>query len=231
MREAAERARAGAPEGTLIVADRQTSGRGRFGRAWSSDPGVGLYFSLVLQPRRPAVEMLALTLAAGVGVARGIGDHCGLTCDIRWPNDIMLEGRKLAGVLIEGEIENGRLERAILGVGINVNQDAMPEEIADIAISLKEATGAEYLREALLETILKRLEQSYDMLLEQGAPAVLRAFRRASTWTEGKAVVVEGRRGTTSGLSPEGYLLLRDETGAVTPILAGSVRPAPVSEG
>lgn len=227
MREAAERARAGAPEGTLIVADRQTTGRGRFGRPWTSDPGVGLYFSLVLQPRRPAVEMLALTLAAGVGVARGIGDQCGLTCDIRWPNDIMLEGRKLAGVLIEGEIENGRLERAILGVGVNVNQDAMPADIADIAISLKEATGAEYLREALLETILRRLESSYDMLLEQGAPAVLRAFRRASTWTEGKAVVVEGRRGTTAGLSPEGYLLLRDENGEVTPILAGGVRAAP----
>ena len=225
MREAAERARAGAPEGTLIVAYRQTAGRGRLGRPWASEPGVGLYFSLVLRPRRPAAEMLVLTLAAGVGLARGIGDHCGLTCDIRWPNDIMLQGRKLAGILVEGETENGRLERAILGVGINVNQEQMPEEIAEIAISLKEATGAEYLREALLETILARLEQSYEMLLEQGPEPVLKAFQRASTWTEGKAVEVEGKKGTTAGLTKEGYLLLKDQSGNIAPILTGSVRP------
>ena len=138
----------------------------------------------------------------------------------------MLQDRKLAGILIEGETENGRLERTILGVGINVNQEQMPEEIAEIAISLKEATGAEYLREALLETILARREQSYGMLLEQGPEAVLKAFRRASTWTEGKAVEVEGKQGTTAGLTKEGYLLLKDETGAVAPILTGSVRPA-----
>lgn len=229
MREAAERARAGAPEGTLIVADRQTAGRGRHGRSWASEPGVGLYFSLVLRPRRPAPQMLALTLAAGVGLARGIGEFCGLTCDIRWPNDVMLEGRKLAGILVEAETENGVLERAILGVGVNVNQERMPAEIAPIAISLREATGAEYVREALLETILGRLEQAYVMLLESGPEAVLAAFRRISTWTQGKGVAVEGLErpmsGVTAGLSPEGWLLLRDETGAVRPILAGSVRP------
>ena len=214
MREASDRARAGAPEGTLVVADRQTAGRGRHGRAWASEPGVGLYFSLVLRPRRPAPQMLALTLAAGVGLARGIGEHCGLTCDIRWPNDVMLHRRKLAGILVEAETENGILERAVLGVGVNVNQERMPPEIAPIAISLREATGAEYLREALLETILGRLEQSYRTLLERGPEATLAAFRRASTWTQGKAVTVEGLdrpiHGVTAGLSPEGWLLLRD---------------------
>ncbi len=224
MREAAEQARLGASEGSLIVADRQTAGRGRLGRTWESEPATGLYFSLVLRPRRPALQMLALTLAAGVGVARGIGDHCGLTCDIRWPNDVMLHGRKVAGVLLEGETENGRLERAILGVGVNVNQERMTPELAEIAISLREATGAEYLREALLEAILGRLEQAYDMLLEQGPAAVLQAFRRASSWTQGKRVVVEGETGVTAGLSPEGYLLLRAPDGTVRPVLAGSVR-------
>ena len=226
MRVAAEHAEAGAPEGFLVVADRQTAGRGRLGRSWQSDPGVGLYFSLVLRPALTLARALPLTLACGLGVARGVGRTCGLQCDIRWPNDVMIGDHKLAGILVESAAQEDRVRYAVVGVGINVNQEELPEELAEIATSLRIETDKEWARDLLLSAVLDEIERYYDLLLDKGSPGVIEAFTRASSYVRGKAVVVEGadRQGVTAGLDPDGMLLL-DEDGVIAPVTAGSVRP------
>jgi BirA family biotin operon repressor/biotin-[acetyl-CoA-carboxylase] ligase len=230
MREAARRANEGAPEGTLVTADEQTAGRGRFGRAWASEAGVGLYFSLVLRPPVAPASSAALTLACGLGVARGIGDAAGVVCDIRWPNDVMLGGKKLAGILVEMTAEADRLRHVVAGVGVNVNQERVPEDLAETATSLRIETGCEYLRDAVLEAVLRRLDDYYRMFCERGPAPVIEAFTRASSYAKGKRVVIEGAgrplEGVTAGLDSKGQLLLRTTEGKIEPILAGSVRPA-----
>ena len=230
MREAAERAEAGAPEGTLVLAGRQTAGRGRLGRAWLSEPGVGLYFSIILRPPVPAAQSAVLTLALGLGVARGIGEACGRQCDIRWPNDVLLNEKKCAGILVEMSGGGESVHYAIAGVGINVNHTSLPAELAPIATSLRVETGCEYMLDTVLAAVLRNAERYYGMFLERGAPAVTDAFARASSYVHGKKVVIESGAsricGTTVGLDPSGVLRLQMEDGRIEPILAGSVRPA-----
>lgn len=229
MREAARLAAEGAAEGTLVTADEQTAGRGRFGRQWRSEAGVGLYFSLVLRPPVAPAASAALTLACGLGVARGIGDAAGVVCDIRWPNDVMLADKKLAGILVEMNAEADRLRHAIVGVGVNVNQETVPDELAAIATSLRIETGCDYLRDAVLEAALRRMTDYYRMFVERGAAPIVEAFTRASSYAKGKRVVIEGAgrplEGVTVGLDAKGQLLLRTAEGKVEPILAGSARP------
>ena len=228
MRVAAEKASAGAPEGALIVADEQLFGRGRLGRSWHSAAGAGLYFSLLLRPSTAPARSTALTLACGLGVARSVGETCGVRCDLRWPNDVMLSARKCAGVLVEMAAEGDRVEHVIVGVGVNVNQEAFPPELEPIATSLRLETGCEWAREPLLEAIVGRIERYYSMFLERGTPAIVEAFSRASSYARGKRVRVEGLderlTGVTAGLDATGLLLLRTDKGETVPVVAGSVR-------
>ena len=235
MREAARRALEGAPEGTLITADEQTAGRGRFGRVWRSEAGVGLYFSLVLRPPVAPASSAVLTLACGLGAARGIGEAAGVVCDIRWPNDVILNGKKLAGILVEMNAEAERLRHVIAGVGVNVNQASLPEELAETATSLRIETGCEYLRDAVLEAVLRRIDDYYRMFVERGPAPVIDAFTRASSYAKGKRVIIEGAgrplEGVTAGLDAKGQLLLRTPSGQIEPIIAGSVRPVDTDNG
>lgn len=190
---------------------------------------MGLYFSLVLRPPVSPAASAPVTLACGLGVARGVGDAAGVACDIRWPNDVMLNGKKLAGILVEMTADAERLRYVIVGVGINVNQQSVPSELADIATSLRIETGCDYLRESALEAVLRRMNDYYRMFVERGAQPVVEAFTRASSYAKGKRVAVEGAgrplRGVTAGLNATGQLLLRTDDGTIQPILAGSVRP------
>ncbi len=230
MREANARAEAGASEGTVILAGEQTAGRGRLGRSWISAPDVGLYFSLILRPRVPSAQSVVLTLAMGLGVARGIGEACGRICDIRWPNDVLLNNKKCSGILVEMSGAGNQVDHVIVGVGVNVNQASMSPELSSIATSLRIETGCEYPLETILGAVLKHSERYYGMFLERGAAAITDAFARASSYVLGRAVVVENADshiyGTTAGLEPSGVLRLRREDGVIEPILAGSVRPA-----
>lgn len=229
MREATARAEAGAPEGTLVIAKAQTEGRGRRGRSWVSEPGVGLYFSLVLRPPLPASQSPLLTLALGLGAARGIGEICQHECDLRWPNDVLLNEKKCCGILVEMQAKEQRVRYAVAGIGVNVNQASMPAELEDIATSLRIETGCEYVLESLLDAILRHCERYYGMFLKRGAGPIIDAFSRASSYAQGRRVVVESGDqsvyGTTAGLDASGVLRLRREDGRVEPILAGSVRP------
>jgi BirA family biotin operon repressor/biotin-[acetyl-CoA-carboxylase] ligase len=237
MREAAERAAEGAPEGAVVLAEEQTAGRGRLGRSWASERGVGLYFSVLLRPPLPPAQAAVLTLALGLGAARGLGEACGRRCDLRWPNDVLLSDKKCCGILVETAAEQNRLQYAIAGVGINVNQPEMPGDLATLATSLRIETGREFLLEAVLEGVLRQCQRYYEMFLERGTPAIVEAFSRASSYVEGREVIVENGpqrvRGITAGLDSSGALLLRHDEGRIEPVLAGSLRrwlPAAGSE-
>ena len=229
MIEAQGLAEAGATEGTLVLAERQAAGRGRLGRSWMSEPGVGLYFSLVLRPRLPAPRLPVLTLALGLGVAEGIEQACKVACDLRWPNDVLLSDKKCSGVLVEASVEQQGPSCVIVGVGINVNHEAMPRDLVDIATSLRIETGCEYDREEVLDAVLRGMERYYGVFLDDGPDAILAAFTKKSSYAfDKKVAVVNGGAetlGTTAGLDPSGVLLLRKADGQIEPVLAGSVRP------
>jgi len=173
---------------------------------------------------------MTLTLAAGLAVARGVGEAASVRCDIRWPNDVMLEEKKLAGVLLESHSHEQRFGFIVAGVGVNVNQERLPEEISGIATSLRLVTGREYDRQALLESILRRFDDYYERFLGRGPEAIIEAFCRASSWARGRRVRVEGGgeedlAGVTAGLDPTGMLLIETDLGRLRPVVAGSVRP------
>ena len=236
MREATERAEAGAPEGSLIVANTQTAGRGRLGRSWVSEPGTGLYFSLVLRPDIPAAQAPVLTLALGLGVADGLAEAAGVLCDLRWPNDVLLGNKKCAGILVEMSSEGESVRYAVAGFGINVNQSAMPSDLSRLATSLLIETGRRHDRDSVLDSVLDSAELYYEYLREEsftehGARPIIEAFSKKSTYVRGKRVVVENGEshtyGTTAGLDESGVLMLETAPGCIEPIVSGSVRPWP----
>ena len=233
MRVATERARSGCPEGTVVTADQQTGGRGRHGRDWYSERGLGLYLSLVLRPACSPKSTPLLTLVAGLGVKEALERTTGVGCDIRWPNDILIRERKCCGILVEMEASRGAVDHVIVGIGINLNQLEFPADFAATATSLRIETGRDWTRTSILDPLLDSLESCYGLLASRGPRPIIEAFQQASSYARGRRVVIEGlpdgasgpTRGVTAGLSPAGLLLLEDGHGVVTPVLAGSVRP------
>jgi BirA family biotin operon repressor/biotin-[acetyl-CoA-carboxylase] ligase len=225
MLEAARLAEAGCAQGTVVIADEQTAGQGRHGRRWHSEPGAGLYASIVLRPGLRPDSLPVLTLALGLAAADAIAETSGLKCDLRWPNDVMLEGRKVAGILVQ------LLDSvAIAGIGINVNHVAFPTEIAAEATSLRIVSNRLYSREQLLVTLLEAVERNCGVLAgEDGRQKILMMFSRRSSYARNKRVTVEQGHsrveGTTAGLDPSGFLILRKDDGTEDLVLAGGVRP------
>jgi BirA family biotin operon repressor/biotin-[acetyl-CoA-carboxylase] ligase len=221
---AAAWAECGAREGCVVVADGQSAGRGRHGRYWASPAGAGLYLSTVL---RPADHMLALlTIAAGVGVAVGIQAATGIVPDLKWPNDVFINGRKVAGVLAEAtSCATGT--RVVLGVGINVSVAAYPPEVADLATSLEREVGGPVTRGHLLTECLCGLADQYQDLADGRRAAVLDAWRVRAAATFARRVqwndVGETREGTAEGIDDSGALLVRTDVGQ-TRVMAGDVR-------
>ena len=229
MREAAGRAERGEPAGTVVVAAEQTAGRGRLGRRWESERGAGLYCSLVLRPAGPAAEAPVVTLALGLAAARAIEQVSGVACDLRWPNDVLIGGRKCCGILVEMSADGDLVRHVVAGIGVNVNQTRFPEEVAETATSLRMQTGREWAVETLLEALLQEVDRHLGAMVEQGSRTIVEWFARASTYAAGRRVAVMNGateiQGVTAGLSETGVLLLEREDGRVEPVLAGSVRP------
>lgn len=216
-------AEAGAGEGTVVLAETQTQGRGRHGNTWYSPPGAGIYLSLVLRPRSSAQQMLPLTLAFGLAVADAVVETCGLEPELRWPNDLLLEGRKFCGLLLESTTEAGALPYAILGVGINVARQAFPPALQPIATALEEHTPAPVPRLRLCAALLGCLEQRYRQFLAGASP--LAEFERRCGYARGMEVTVGGTmHGVTAGLDEAGFLRLRQPDGSLTLITTGDVR-------
>jgi len=208
-------AAAGRPLGGIVLADEQTAGRGRHSHSWHSEPGTGIYLSIVLQPSP------VLTLALGLATAEAITSTTGIACDLRWPNDILIGGKKAAGILVELVDD-----RAIGGIGINVNHTVFPPGLAGEATSLRLQAGREFSRTEILLALLPAI----DIFQALDKDAILRLFAQASSYASGRRVVVMQPggvvEGVTAGLNPSGYLVVRKDDGTDTLILAGGVRAA-----
>jgi BirA family biotin operon repressor/biotin-[acetyl-CoA-carboxylase] ligase len=208
-------AAAGQPVGAVVLAEEQTAGQGRHGHSWHSAAGDGVYCSLVLR------QSPLLTLALGLATHSAIFEATGLVCDLRWPNDLMLGEKKVAGILVQAAGRN-----AIAGIGINVNQTGFPADVASLATSLRLAAGRQIGREEILLALLPAVES----IVAQDKGAILASFTHLSSYASGRRVEVhqpEGiLAGTTMGLDPAGFLMVRRDDGTDTLIVAGGVRAA-----
>jgi BirA family biotin operon repressor/biotin-[acetyl-CoA-carboxylase] ligase len=209
------RAAASHASGYVAIAGQQTAGQGRHGHSWHSPAGSGLYFSMVLEP------MPMLTLALGLAAADAIAHIGGAVCDLRWPNDVMLGGKKVAGILVQ--LSGGA---AIAGIGINLLRTALPPELEPIATSLQAHTGREIDATALIIALLHQAER----YTAEAPENILRLFTQASSYASGRRVTVDLPdgviEGTTAGLDADGFLIVRKDDGTDTLIVAGGVRAA-----
>lgn len=228
MDVAAQLASEGARHGTVVAAEEQTAGRGRRGSTWQSPPGAGLYFSFVARPGGPggpkpgaAATTALITLAAGVGVRDGIASATGLAVDLKWPNDLIIGRRKLAGILAEGMAIGTPDQAVIIGVGINIQPAAFPPDVSARAASLEGELGKAIDRGLLLACVLASL---WDRLarLEQSRGDILQAWRAASPNAVGTRVEWDGRHGVTAGIDDTGALLVRTP-GGVERVIAGQL--------
>jgi BirA family biotin operon repressor/biotin-[acetyl-CoA-carboxylase] ligase len=218
----------GAPEGSVFLAEEQLAGRGRGANSWQSPRSSGIYCSVVVRPALPPSEVLVLSLAAGLAVRAAIEQvDSRVSADLKWPNDVLIGGKKVCGILTEMNAEATRVRYIVVGVGINVNQASFPKELS--ATSLRLATGSEWSRVEVVAALLKSLDREYRQLLEdRGArESILRRFAENSSWAQGKAVRIEENgsafEGTTEGLDPRGFLQVRTANGMQT-VLSGTVR-------
>jgi BirA family transcriptional regulator, biotin operon repressor / biotin---[acetyl-CoA-carboxylase] ligase len=216
-----------APEGSVYLAEEQTAGRGRGGHGWHSARSAGIYCSVVLRPQVAPADVLMLSLAAGLAVRQAVEQVTGLRADLRWPNDLLLGGKKFCGILIEMNAEATRVRYAVVGMGINVNQETFPATIAEQATSLRLESGRTWSRVELAAALLKSLDREYQRLPDAAARNEVRLrFEQNSSSARGRSVRVEedcGYEGVTEGLDERGFLRVRTDAGVRT-VLSGGVR-------
>jgi BirA family biotin operon repressor/biotin-[acetyl-CoA-carboxylase] ligase len=227
--DALEAARAGAPHGSVFFADEQLAGRGRADHAWHSAAGQGLYVSILLRPPFPAARLPLLPFAAGLAAFHAIRETTSLKIDLRWPNDLLIDSRKVGGTLIEAKTESGPVAYAVIGIGINVHQREFPGDLATPATSLDIETRSRVSRQTILIELLNSLDDETRSLHDPAAVSnILRRVQQASTWIAGRRVQVHGPQactGVTEGLDENGFLLVRTATGLVT-VQTGGLRTA-----
>jgi len=221
----------GAEEGEIVIAESQTKGRGRLGRHWFSPPFLNLYLSIILRPKIPPQQASLITLMAAVATADAIQKYSGLLAAIKWPNDILLGGRKVAGLLNEIHSEMDRIHFVILGIGVNLNVDAkkFSREIRQVATSLRKETGEAVSRKAFLQSLLEELERWYGVFLKGGGAVVLEAWKERAR-IKGKRVKVASFGETLTGVAvdvdSDGALILETRDGERRRIVAGDVEYA-----
>ena len=231
--ELARRAGEGAAEGLCVVAAEQTAGRGRLQRQWVSPKDAGLYFSILLRPQLEQCNWPLLTLMAAVAVHDALLDACALATDIKWPNDILANDKKLCGILAE-TVETPLGRAVIIGIGINLSRNSFPVELESAATSVETATGRSYKLETLLAALTGALEKRYEAFKQadgkqaDGAAAIIREWCARSSYSEGKLVRVtesnEVFAGTTRGLERDGALRVETADGNLRVVRAGDVR-------
>lgn len=219
----------GEPEGSVFLAEEQTAGRGRGGHTWESQASTGIYCSTVLRPPLAPADALLLSLVAGIAVSTAVESVTTIRPDLRWPNDVMLGDRKFCGILTELNAEVTKVRYAVVGIGINVNQQAFAPELQAIATSLRQETGREWSRVELAAALLKSLDREYRALLEDpstGRGSILKRFEERSSYARRREVHVDedgGYDGITEGLDERGFLQVRTDRGLRT-VLSGGVR-------
>lgn len=217
----------GAPTGTVAVADLQNAGKGRLGRSWSAPAGSALTFSVLLRPDIPPANASMLTLVAALAVSSALDSIAGIQTQIKWPNDIVYEGKKLVGILTEMSADMDAIHYVVVGIGINTGIEAFPEELRERATSLKLETGKQFLRSRVLGEVLQEFEQYYERFLEDGDMRELKVDYEGKLANLGNQVCVlapEGEwRGQCQGLGDDGSLLVRRADGSVEAVISGEV--------
>ena len=217
----------GAVHGTLIVADMQTAGRGRRGRDWASPAGTNIYFTLIMRPQFEPDRASMLTLVMAHSVARGITRETGLECGIKWPNDIVVNGRKVCGILTEMSAERDYIHYVVTGVGINVGEQEFVAEIADKAASLNEECGRKISRSALTARIMEYFEEDYDCFVSAGdLSRLLDSYNAMLVNRNAQVYVLDPRekfQGVARGINPAGELLVERQDGTIQKVYAGEV--------
>jgi len=226
-----------APEGAVFLAEEQIAGRGRSSHFWHSERGTGIYCSFLLRPPMAPAEAMWLSLITGVALQDAVRETTGLPADIRWPNDLLVNDKKFAGILTEMSSEATHVHHAVIGIGVNVNQVEFPEELRATATSLRIESGKEWSRVEITAALIRALDREYRALLRAMSspirtPAlrfepIMRRVESRSSYAQGKLVHVNedgGYRGITDGLDPRGFLRVRTDSG-LRIVISGSVRP------
>lgn len=222
---------AGEPHGAVILAEEQTAGRGRVGRSWHSEKSSGIYLTVLLRPRISPVQAPLVTLLAGLAARDSVEEQTASQPDLRWPNDLLLNGKKFCGILTEMHAEPDHVHFVIVGIGLNVNHSRMPTELERIATSLRMESGRSHSRLELLTKLLRHLERYYNQFLAEGAAPILARFAEVSSYARGKRVQIstatETFVGTTVGLEPNGLLRVERDDGRTQVVISGDVAEAP----
>jgi BirA family biotin operon repressor/biotin-[acetyl-CoA-carboxylase] ligase len=217
-----------APEFTVVSATEQTSGRGRRDRTWHSTPGDGLYLSVLLRPSPDAMEISLISIFAAIAVAEALIDFGATGVDIKWPNDVLLDERKVCGILIEGAGAGREGMRLILGIGVNLNHQNFPPDLAETATALARNLGRSVEVDDFRDQLLIKIARWYEVWKHGSSPVILARYTELSSYALGKwvRVTIDGAEiaGQTSGLAPSGALKVRESDGQMRTIIAGEVR-------
>jgi BirA family biotin operon repressor/biotin-[acetyl-CoA-carboxylase] ligase len=215
------------PEGTVVLAETQTAGRGRLGRSWHSQREAGIYLSIILFPKTPASLAPLFTLATAVAMHNAVERYTGLDIDIKWPNDLLVGGKKFCGILSEMQAEVDMVKTMIVGVGVNANHDQLPEDIRDRATSLRIASGRIQSRIEIVSEFFETFESIYTDLVSRGPAAVVEQWTRFSSFANGRRIEInDGVRviaGVTRGLNPLGALRVERKGGQIDEVYSGDV--------
>ncbi|MCM3236796.1 biotin--[acetyl-CoA-carboxylase] ligase [Heyndrickxia oleronia] len=221
-------AQEGCPEGTIVVAEEQTNGRGRLTRQWHSPKFTGIWMSIVLRPKLPPFKAPQFTLITAVAVVQAIEQLCDLQPEIKWPNDILIKGKKVTGILTELQADSDKIHSIIIGIGINVNQtrEDFPEELHSVATSIAIENGGKLSRSILIQQILANLEKYYQIYLEIGF-APLKLLWESYAISIGKDIIArtvnEVIAGKAIGISDEGVLKIQDKNGVIHDIYSADI--------
>ena len=215
-------ARSGAPHGSLFVADEQTRGRGRRGNSWLAAPGENLLFSVLLRPQLELAQVSALTLAIGLALRDAVAPLVAQETQLKWPNDLYVGGKKLAGVLVESQLQGDRLQAVIVGVGLNVATQQFPEELGARATSLALLGAAQLQREPLLFDLLQAIALRVEAYRAAGVAGILDELNAADALRD-RRIRVDALSGVGCGLDAQGCLLIRDDSGHTHAISSGTV--------
>lgn len=221
-------AKEGAKEGTVVLSESQSRGKGRLGRSWFSPSGTNIYLSVILRPQMPASQITLLTFAAAIAVAKAIRDITGLDADIKWPNDILIKGKKVAGILSEMDAKSDTIRFVVIGIGINVNLEKkdIPLELMDKATSIKIESNSTIDRMNLICRVLENLEKWYNLFERNGANDIIKEWKSLAI-TIGRDVKVQSGNSFVEGravdIDENGALLIKDRNGVIQKVLSGDV--------
>jgi BirA family biotin operon repressor/biotin-[acetyl-CoA-carboxylase] ligase len=220
----------GEPHGTVVIAEEQTAGRGRAGHSWHSEKTNGIYMTVLLRPPISPQQAPLITIVAGLAVREAVLEQTGLVPDLRWPNDVLFGRKKFCGILTEMNAEQDQIHFVAVGIGINVNHERVPEDLSEIATSLRIETRHAQSRVEIVARLLRHLDSYYNRFVTEGPETIVARFSEVSSYARGKRVRIEAPSetytGTTEGLEPSGLLRVRRDDGRILPVIAGTLSEA-----